>query len=106
MVMVHKKTSTRETWAPYASEAWYLSPTTHHYRCYRVWVWETKAERVSNTLTWLPTNIVMSIPGSDDRAIAAAANLVTALRNPSSATAIVTITGNNLATLDQIATIF
>ena len=76
MVMVHKKPATCETWAPHASDAWYLGPAVHHYRCYRVWVWETKAERVSDTLAWIPTNIIMSIHGSADRAIATTTNLV------------------------------
>ena len=49
-VMVHEKPMDRETWAPHASEAWYTGPAMHHYRCYKVWVWETRAERISDTL--------------------------------------------------------
>ena len=38
MVMMHKKTSTRETWVPHTSEALYLGLAIHHYQCYRVYV--------------------------------------------------------------------
>ena len=48
----------------------------------------------------------MPIPGSADRVIAAATDLVSALRNPSPAAAIAPIDGNNLAALDQLITIF
>ena len=63
MVMVHEKPVNCKTRSPNTSEAWYLGPAVHHYRCYQVWVWETKAERVNDMLAWLPTNVVMPIPG-------------------------------------------
>ena len=49
----------------------------HHYRCYRVWVWETRADRITDTLAWLPTKVVMPTPSSTERAIAAAHELPT-----------------------------
>ena len=56
-VMVHVKPGARESWAPHALDAWYLGPAPEHYRCYRVWLWSTKHERTSDTLTWLPKTV-------------------------------------------------
>ena len=95
MVIVHKKLATHKTWAPHTSESWYLGPAIHHYRCYRVWVWEIKAERISNMLAWHPTNVDTSIPGFTDRAIATATDLISALQNPSPVAAIAPIGGDN-----------
>ena len=102
MVKVHEKPSTRETWEPHVSEAWYLGPIIYHYQCYRLWVWKTRAEHASKTLAWLPNNVIMYIPGSNDRAIAAATGLVAALKKPFPATVIAPINDNNLSTLEQL----
>jgi len=48
----------------------------------------------------------MYIPGSNNRAITAAADLVVTLRNPSLATAIAPIDDKNLAALQQLTNIF
>lgn len=53
-VMVHEKPHQRASWAPHAVDAWYLGPALNHYRGYRVYIWETRHERTSDTVTWLP----------------------------------------------------
>ena len=104
--MVHIKPTERETWASHASEAWYIGPAMHHYRCYFTWVWETRAKRVSDTLAWLPVHVAIPIPNSNDQAIAAASDLVIALQNPSPATALAPVSDNNRVALEQLAAIF
>ena len=42
-VLVHEVPEIRETWSPHTFDAWYLVPAMHHYRCYKVWVWATRA---------------------------------------------------------------
>ena len=44
-------------WAPHAVHGWYLGPAMKGYRCYRVWIGETSAERVSDTIVWLPSSL-------------------------------------------------
>jgi hypothetical protein len=68
-VLVHEKPATRGTWAPHAVEGWYLGPALNYYRCYRVWIWETSAERISDTLAWYPTKVTMPAASSTDEAL-------------------------------------
>jgi hypothetical protein len=55
----------------------------HHYRLYTLWLWDTNAERIVNTIAWLPTSIIMNFDSTADAAIAAAIYLVRALCQPS-----------------------
>jgi hypothetical protein len=41
-VMVHEKPSNRKSWAPHATEGWYVGPAMEHYRCYMVWMKDTR----------------------------------------------------------------
>jgi hypothetical protein len=58
-VLIHEKPNNRDTWAPHAIDAWYIGPALKHYRCYRTYVWETRSERTTDTLTWMPKNVVL-----------------------------------------------
>ena len=57
--MVHEKPGARESWAPHALDAWYLGPAPDHYRCYKVYMWSTRRERTTDTLTWLHKSVVL-----------------------------------------------
>ena len=61
---------------------------------------------MSDTLAWLPTNNVMPIPRSNNRATAATADTFAALNHPVPATALAPIHDNNRKPLEQLATIF
>ena len=78
----------------------------HHYRCYRVWANETTAERIVDTLAWFPTKVAMPTSSSTDAAIAAARDLIHALRNPSPASPLAPLTDSHHAQLRQLAEIF
>jgi hypothetical protein len=56
-VLVHKKPSTRETWSPHAVKGYYISPALGHYRCYTVYIVETRRERISGNVEWFPENV-------------------------------------------------
>jgi hypothetical protein len=98
--------STRGTWSPHAVDGWYLGPATKHYRCYRVWIWDTRAERIADTLSWFPTKVAMPNASSTDLAIAAARDLITALQYPSPASPLSPASDSQLAALQQLANIF
>ena len=87
-IVIHEKPTVRQTWAAHGCDGWYLGPALKHYRCYRVYVNETNAERISDTLAWIPTNIPMPIPSSIDIAIAAGTDAFNAATHPHPATAI------------------
>jgi hypothetical protein len=82
-VLIHDKPSTRGTWSPHAIEGWNLGPALQHYRCYRVWAWATNYERISDTLAWFPTTIIMQRHSTADITTAAAHDLAQALLSPS-----------------------
>ena len=105
-VLVHEKPSVRATWAPHAVEGWYLGPAMNHYRCYRVWITETSAERVSETVVWLPSKVKMPTASSADAATAAARDLIQALRNPAPTSPLSPTSDSQLAALQQLADIF
>ena len=71
-VMTHIKPDVRGLCDAHALEAWYTGYEMHHYRCYRLWLWETRSERTTDTLAWFPSTLVIPIALSKDRAIAAA----------------------------------
>jgi hypothetical protein len=49
-VLVHEKSHQHGTWTPHGKDAWYIGPAFEYYRCYKVWAWETRRERDSDTL--------------------------------------------------------
>lgn len=52
-------------------DTWCIGPTLEHYRCYRVWTWETKAERNTDTVAWFPTpHIKMPVASKADLILA------------------------------------
>ncbi len=56
-LVIHNKPSQRRSWDPHGLLAFYVGPAMQHYRCMRCYVPATKAERVTDTVTYLPHNI-------------------------------------------------
>jgi hypothetical protein len=83
----------------------YIGPAFDHYRCYTVYIVETRSERISDTVEFFPEKVFMPIPSSTDLAIAAARDLTNALLNPTPATA-VAMKDSELEVLKQLAEIF
>ena len=105
-VLVHVKPKLRETWAPHAVEGWYTGPALKHYRCYKVHVGKTSAERIADTLTWYPSQVSMPTNSSLDLATAAAQDLLAALLHPSDASPLPALSLTQRAALFQLADIF
>ena len=105
-MLIHEKPKVRETWAPHAVEGWYTGPALDHYRCYKVWVSETSAERVAGTLTCYPSQVSMPSTSSLDLATAAAQDLLAALLHPSDASPLPDLSLTQRAALSQLADIF
>jgi hypothetical protein len=81
-VLVHEKPGKRGTWAPHATDGWYTAPAIDSYRCYQIWMWETRAMRICDTLTWFPTKVTMPSATTEDRILASLRDITDALRNP------------------------
>ena len=81
--LVRENPGQRMSWALHAQPGWYVGLAMDHYRCYTVHMTKTKSVRFTDTLTWFPSKVVIPVPTSTDRNIAAANTLTTAILSPS-----------------------
>jgi hypothetical protein len=65
-VLAHSIPDKRKTWAPHGLDGWYVSPALDSYRCYKVWIWETRALHINDTLTWFPSKVKLLDSSSTD----------------------------------------
>ena len=104
-VLVHIKPSERTTWSPHGTDGWYTGPALESYRCYTVWLWDTRASRICDTLTWFPTKVTMPLASSNDLILAGIHDIVQALRNPSPKSPLAPLTDSHHDALSQLTTI-
>ena len=71
----------RQSFAPHGIPAWYIGPTLEHYRCYKVYVPKTRAERVCDTVSFHPHLCKTPVLQPLEQAIIKANKLTTALQN-------------------------
>jgi hypothetical protein len=106
-VLIHEKPDKRTSWSPHALDGWYTGPALDSYRCFRIWAWDTRAERICDTLSWFPTKVTMPIASSNDLILAGIQDIVSALQNPSPGSALAPLTDSHveaLLTLTEILT--
>jgi hypothetical protein len=82
-VLVHIKPAERTTWSPHGADGWYIGPALESYRCYTVWLWDTRATRLCDTLSWFPTKVIMPLASSNDLILAGLQDILHALHHPS-----------------------
>jgi hypothetical protein len=104
-VLVHIKPSERTTWSPHGADGWYTGPALESYRCYTVWLWETRATRLCDTLTWFPTKVTMPLASSNDLILAGIQDILQALRHPSPGSPLAPLTDSHHEALLQLSTI-
>ena len=61
-VVAYSDAESRQSWAPHGVDAFYLGPALGHYRSYEVWVPQTRAKRVTDTVAWFPSEVAMPGP--------------------------------------------
>ena len=101
-ILAHEKPSKRGTFASHAKEGWYIGPAMESYRCYQVWIPETRATRIVDTLDWFPKQVTMPIASSMDLILAAARDLATALQHPSTNSPLSPLEHSEVETLRQL----
>ena len=69
-VLVHVKPADRTTWSPHGADGWYVRPALESHYSYSIWLWETQATRICDTLTSFPTNTTMPLASSNDLSLA------------------------------------
>jgi hypothetical protein len=104
-VLVHIKPSERTTWSPHGADGWYTGPALDAYRCYTIWLWDTRATRVCDTLTWFPTKVTMPLASSNDLILAGVHDIEHALQHPSPGSPLAPLTDSHHEALLQLTTI-
>jgi Reverse transcriptase (RNA-dependent DNA polymerase) len=105
-VLVHEKPSARGTWAPHALDGWYVGPALDSYRCHRIWMWDTRAVRICDTITWMPTRVPMPTPSSHDVISEHLREIVNLLQKPLSHVHLQPLSETHLHAIETLASIF
>lgn len=58
-VQMHKKLGRRISWDPHSVNRWYVGTSTEHYRCFKIFHKETRAERISGTVFFKHRYLIM-----------------------------------------------
>ena len=56
-MIVHFKSPQRGSWGSHGVVGFYVGPTMDHYRCFRCYIPPTRAERISDTITFVPYHV-------------------------------------------------
>jgi hypothetical protein len=104
-VLVHARPTERTSWSPHALDGWYTGPALDSYRCYKVWIWETRGERICETISWFPTKVTMPLASSTDLILAGIQDIVRALHNPTQGSPIAPLTDSHVQALQQLTTL-
>ena len=78
-VEAHVMPSKRKTWASHTLPGFYLGPSWEHYRCHEVWIQETKAKRVGQTVFFKSKHITQPFLTMADALILTGEKLAQAL---------------------------
>jgi hypothetical protein len=73
---------------------------------YTVWLWDTPATCICDTLTWFPTKTTMPLASSNDQIIAGIKDIVHALNNPSPGLPPAPLTESHHNALTDLSNIF
>ncbi len=58
-VIIHERPKDRKSWDPHGKEGLYTGPALDYYRCYKIFVLATRAERITDTVAWFPKQCIM-----------------------------------------------
>ena len=58
-VLVYDPPNIRASWAPHGTDGFYVGPAPNHYRCFTIYMPDTKRTRVSDTIAWLQSHKII-----------------------------------------------
>jgi hypothetical protein len=90
-VQLHKRSERRGTWANNSIDGWYLQTSPEHYQCYKIYVKQTKIDRISDTVYFKPKYITQPTLTPAEVIVKALNDLTQALKGK-----------NNMKGLEQI----
>jgi hypothetical protein len=105
-IIAHETPSSRRTWAPHGKDGCYIGPALEHYRCYTVYITETRGDRIVETVEFFHEKFTLPFPSAQDLAIQAAAYLTRALLHPQLAGPFCKVGDEKTIALKRLANIF
>ena len=105
-VIVYENTNKRRTWGHHGVQGWYIGLAVKHYRCYKVNIFNTRAEHITDVLELFPENTTMPGISSANSAIYGVTDLISALRNLAPAALCSPLGTEKLNTLGKLAEVF
>ena len=81
-VVYHNKPSNRPSWGFHGEQGWYIGPALDHYRNILVYFPKTRAEKTTDTVTFLPHSIPIPSISMQDYLLQAVDDIVSLLKNP------------------------
>ena len=104
--LIHDTPQQRRTWDFHEKEGWYISTTPLHYQCYRIYIPDTRGERITKTVQFSSHNGAMPAIFSANAATDAARRIADALENPAPAAPFARFGAQNMYSIQQLADIF
>ena len=77
--LVYDDPAARASWAPHATDGYYVGPASNHYRCLRFYIPTTRRFRFADTWRLYPAHSQVPVSSQQDIAILTAAELIKAL---------------------------
>jgi hypothetical protein len=77
--LIYDDPASRASWAPHATDGYYVGPASNHYRCLRFYIPATRSFRFSETWCMHPTHSQIPVTSQHDLSISTAAELIKAL---------------------------
>jgi hypothetical protein len=105
-IIAHETPGRRKTWAPHGQDGWYIGTALEHYRCYTVYITNTRSSRIVETVDFFPHQFKIPFPSSSDLATQAAAEITHALLNPQPSGPFCQVSDEQAIALRKLATIF
>ena len=105
-VVIHENPDKRVLLASHGVNGWYLGPDVKHYRCYRVYVNNTRAERDADTVKFLPQHTKVPSIAANDAATTATQDLFAALSDTKPNTQWEKVGNKQLEALRSLSRIF
>ena len=104
--ILHENTNIRLTWVQHGIQGWYIGPSVENYQCYKVYISNTRSERITETVELFTDNTMIIGISSTNAATHIETDLIKALKNLSPASLFDTFGIKNLNALIKLAEIF
>lgn len=105
-VLIHETHQKRGTWAPHATNRWYISTAPHHYRCHTVYVPKTRAERNAKSVQFFLNKKGIPQNTKSEAVLQAVLKLIDTIKTTKAVVPVTSDTKETSIALQKLADIF